>query len=127
MRSFWSGKTASNVHPKQHQGEWLLAAAKSGERVAVLDSSGRLVNVGHIAGSNDDRRVYFVTPCGDVVADVWLESTYEPSEFGHRIVRMTVERWKRWEAIQSCRTIDWAGLSDETLSQVMAIAGTAHR
>jgi 8-oxo-dGTP pyrophosphatase MutT (NUDIX family) len=109
--------------------EWLRRAAASNDRVAVVDRSGRLVNVGTLCPSNgDERKVVFCSESSSGVADVWLDGSEEADEFGSRIVPMTPGHEERWRLVWKCRKeIPWNQLPSDVLRKVLVMVPTAPR
>jgi 8-oxo-dGTP diphosphatase len=107
--------------------EWLRRAAAANERVAVVDRSGRLVNVGRLCPSNgDDRRVVFSSESSDGSADVLLDSAGDHDEFGSKIVPMTPEHEERWRLVWKCREeIAWNRLPDDVLRKILVMVPAA--
>jgi 8-oxo-dGTP diphosphatase len=109
--------------------EWLRRAAAANERVAVVDRSGMLVNVGTLCPSNgDDRRVVFCSESSSGVADVWLDGSEEADEFGSKIVPMTPGHEERWGLVCKCRReIPWNQLPSDVLRKILATVPDAPR
>jgi hypothetical protein len=103
-----------------HRG-WVRWAAAAGERVGVVDSTGRLVNVGRLSGSNDQRKVVFSSESSSGTVDVWLDESGDACETLYRIVPMTPERLARWGVVRTCRDLAWNLLSDDVLDAVLAV------